>query len=248
GAKSGAAWLAREQRLPIQTTRQRIRHARALRTLPEVEAAWAAGEIDRAHLITLLGVRTPRTKHQFDTDHTELLHSARTKGFVDFKRHCDLWEMLVDPDGAEQGADDDRAAREVHLAQSFGGMWFDRMTLDPVSGDIVHGTLAMIERELFESDWAEANERLGFEPMAMQLRRTPAQRRADALVEMATRARTAPPTANDPGPSSPCSSTTRPSPGRSSSSSTAPPSHRAPPPPGSTRPMSNGSCSTGPPA
>ncbi len=200
GAKSGAAWLAREQRLPIQTTRQRVRHARALRTLPAVEAAWVAGEIDRAHLITLLGARTPRTKHQFDTDHKELLDSARTRGFVDFKRHCDLWEALVDPDGAEQGADDDRTAREVHLSQSFGGMWFGRMTLDPIPGDIVHGTLAMIERELFDADWADAKERLGRDPLVVDLARTPAQRRADALVEMATRARTAPPDGKRPRP------------------------------------------------
>lgn len=200
GAKSGAAWLAREQRLPIQTTRQRIRHARALRTLPAVEDAWSAGEIDRTHLITLLGVRTPRTRHQFETDHPELLESARTRGFVDFKRHCDLWEMLADPDGAEQGAHDDRAAREVHLSQSFGGMWFGRMTLDPISGDIVHGTLALIERELFDADWANAKERLGRDPLIVDLQRTPAQRRADALVEMAARARTAPADGKRPRP------------------------------------------------
>ncbi|MGQ0430776.1 MAG: DUF222 domain-containing protein [Microthrixaceae bacterium] len=200
GARSGAAWLAREQRLPIQTTRQRIRHARALRTLPAVEAAWASGEIDRTHLITLLGVRTPRTREQFDTDHKLLLDSARTRGFVDFKRHCDLWEAFVDPDGAEQGADDDRAAREVHLSQSFGGMWFGRMTLDPISGDIVHGTLSMIERELFEADWAQAKERLGRDPLIVDLQRTPAQRRADALVEMAIRARTAPANGKRPRP------------------------------------------------
>ncbi|MGQ0433221.1 MAG: DUF222 domain-containing protein [Microthrixaceae bacterium] len=200
GAKSGAAWLAREQRLPIQTTRQRIRHARALRVLPAVEHAWASGDIDRIHLITLLGVRTPRTKEQFETDHKLLLDSARTRGFVDFKRHCDLWEAFVDPDGAEQGADDDRAAREVHLSQSFGGMWFGRMTLDPISGDIVHTTLSMIERELFEADWAQAKERLGRDPHVMDLARTPAQRRADALVEMATRARTAPADGKRPRP------------------------------------------------
>ncbi|MGQ0430989.1 MAG: DUF222 domain-containing protein [Microthrixaceae bacterium] len=200
GAKSGAAWLTREQRLPIQTTRQRIRHARALRTLPAVEGAWASGEIDRTHLITLLGVRTPRTKAQFETDHKALLDSARTRGFVDFKRHCDLWEAFVDPDGAEQGADDDRAAREVHLSQSFGGMWFGRMTLDPISGDIVHGTLSMIERQLFEADWAEAKARFGRDPLIVDLQRTPAQRRADALVEMATRARTAPADGKRPRP------------------------------------------------
>ncbi|MGQ0433944.1 MAG: DUF222 domain-containing protein [Microthrixaceae bacterium] len=200
GAKSGAAWLAREQRLPIQTTRQRIRHARALRSLPAAEAAWAAGEIDRTHLVTMLGVRTPRTNEPFETDYKELLDSARTRGFVDFKRHCDLWEQLVDPDGAEQGADDDRAAREVHLSQSFGGMWFGRLTLDPVSGDIVHITLAMIERELFDTDWAQAKERLGRDPLIVDLARTPAQRRADALVEMATRARTAPADGKRPRP------------------------------------------------
>ena len=63
GREVGAAWLAREQRLPIQVTRQRIRHARALRTLPEVEEAWAAGEIDRTHVTTMLAKRTPRTEH-----------------------------------------------------------------------------------------------------------------------------------------------------------------------------------------
>lgn len=200
GAKSGAAWLARMQRLPIQTTRQRIRHARALRSLPAVESAWVDGEVDRTHLVTMLGKRRPRTEGAFETDHKGLLESARTRGFVDFKRHCDLWEMLVDPDGAEQGADGDRAARELHLSQSFGGIWFGRMTLDPISGELVHTTLALVERELFDVDWAEAKERLGHDPLIVDLQRTPAQRRADALVEMATRARTAPAGGKRPAP------------------------------------------------
>ncbi len=200
GAKTGAAWLARQQRIPIQTARQRIRHARALRTLPEVASAWSAGEIDRPHLITLLGVRTARTAEAFEHEHKELLDVARTRGFVDFKRRCDLWEALVDPDGAEQGADDGKAAREVHLSQSFGGMWFGRTTLDPVSGTIVHDTLAAIEQDMFKADWAEAKERLGRDPLVLELRRTPAQRRADALVEMAIRARTVPAGGRRPAP------------------------------------------------
>jgi hypothetical protein len=200
GAKTGAAWLAWKQRVPIQVARQRLRHARALRTLPAVEDAWATGDIDRSHLTTLLGARTSRTADAFDDDHERLLDLARHHGFVDFKRACDHWEMAADPDGAEQGADADRAAREVHLAQSFGGMWFGRATLDPVSGEIVDRTLRMIERELFEADWAEARERLGREPTILDLRRTPAQRRADALVEMAARARTAPSDGRRPAP------------------------------------------------
>jgi hypothetical protein len=200
GAKTGAAWLIRRQRLPIQVARQRIRHARALRTLPAVEDAWAKGEIDRSHLVTLLGARTPRTKDAFARDHEMLLDAARTVAFDDFKRHCDRWAAIVDLDGAEQGADADRAAREVYLSRSYGGMWFGRMTLDPVSGDIVNTTLSMIERELFDADWAAAKEFLGREPLVTDLARTPSQRRADALVEMATRARTAPPDGRRPAP------------------------------------------------
>ena len=200
GAKTGAAWLAWRQHLPISEARRRIRHARAMRSLPDVERAWAAGEIDRTHVITLLGVRTPRTKEAFDTDHKVLLDAARTLGFVAFKRRCDLWEMTVDHDGPEKGADEDRAARELHLSQSFGGMWFGRMTLDPISGAIVNESLMSIEKELFERDWSSAKERLGRDPLIMELDRTPAQRRADALVEMATRARTAPPDGRRPAP------------------------------------------------
>jgi hypothetical protein len=200
GAKTGAAWLAWTQRVPIQVARHRLRHARALRTLPALEDAWASGDLDRSHLTTLLGARTTRTAAAFDADHERLVDLARTNGFVDFKRACDRWEQIVDPDGAEQGAEGDRNARELHLSQSFGGMWFGRATLDPVSGTIVDTTLRLIERELFEADWAEAKARLDREPTVLDLARTPAQRRADALVEMATRARTAPPGGRRPAP------------------------------------------------
>lgn len=200
GAKTGAAWLAWRQRIPIQVARQRLRHARALRDLPEVEAAWADGDIDRSHLTTLLGVCTARTQAAFTDEHGVLLDAARVQGFVDFKRTCDRWERIVDPDGAEQGAAERRAARELHLAQSFGGMWFGQLTLDPVSGVIVEGTLSGIERTLFEQDWAQATDRLGRDPLVGELARTPAQRRADALVEMATLARTAPTDGRRPAP------------------------------------------------
>jgi hypothetical protein len=200
GARSGAAWLAWKQRLPIGVARQRIRHARAMRDLPAVEEAWRNGEIDRAHVTTLLGVRTARTRAAFEHDHERLLDAARSTWFVNFKAQCDRWEMLVDADGAEQDAGDDLAAREVHLSRSFQGMWFGRMTMDPLSGEIVHATLEMIERELFEAEWATAKERLGREPTVLDLGRTPAQRRADALVEMATRARTEPKGGRRPAP------------------------------------------------
>ncbi len=200
GAKTAAAWLAWKEHLPISVARQRLRHARALRTLPAVEDAWAQGEIDRSQLTTLLAARTPRSAEVFDREHKALLDVARERSFTDLKRACELFTQIVDPDGAEQHAEQDRAGRELHLAESFDGMWFGRMTLDPVSGEIVATTLRLIERELFAADWAAAKQRLGHDPLIVDLDRTPAQRRADALVEMSTRARTAPADGRRPAP------------------------------------------------
>jgi hypothetical protein len=201
GAKTAAAWLSWKQQIPIETARTRLRHARAVRDLPSVDAAWADGEIDRAHITTLLGVRNPRTREVFERDHEDLLELAREHSFTSFKRACDHWSLAADPDGAERDADDDVAARELHLNESIGGMWFGRLTLDPVNGTIVDTTLRMIEQELFERDWAAAKDRLGGRmPTIADLDRSPGQRRADALVEMATRARTAPIGGRRPAP------------------------------------------------
>jgi hypothetical protein len=72
--------------------------------------------------------------------------------------------------------------------------------LDPISGAIVDGALKKIEKELFESDWAEAKERVGDVVGGSDLARSPAQRRADALVEMARRSLAVAPGARLPAP------------------------------------------------
>lgn len=200
GAKSGAAWLAWKQHIPIQLARQRLRHARALRSLPAIAEAWAAGDIDRAHVGTLLGLRNARTAGAFDEQHQQLLDHARRLGFRDFRAVCDYWRMAADPDGAEQDAQHQRDARDMHLSQSIDGMWFGRLVLDPISGEILDSTLRAIETELFEADWAEARARLGTRPSLGDLARSPGQRRADALVEMATRALSTAPGARRPAP------------------------------------------------
>jgi hypothetical protein len=64
----------------------------------------------------------------------------------------------------------------------------------------VNGALEGIERELFAADWAAAKEIHGDATTAAHLARTSAQRRHDALVEMATRALTAPADGKRPAP------------------------------------------------
>jgi hypothetical protein len=60
--------------------------------------------------------------------------------------------------------------------------------LDAVGGAIVKAELDRLERAMFESDWAEAKAANGgATPHLFHLRRSAAQRRADALEEMARR-------------------------------------------------------------
>src|SRR5690606_16239940 len=72
--------------------------------------------------------------------------------------------------------------------------------LTPLAAAAVGEALGRIEDELFATDWAEARERHGDAASAALLARTRAQRRHDALVEMAHRAMTAPADGKRPRP------------------------------------------------
>jgi hypothetical protein len=65
---------------------------------------------------------------------------------------------------------------------------------------VVDNALRRIEAELFDADWAEARERRGEAAGVADLGRTAAQRRADAVVEMARRAGAVPEGARRPEP------------------------------------------------
>jgi hypothetical protein len=199
-ARSAASWLAHRTRMPHAAAQRQVRLGRCLRDMPGADAAWASGEIGAAHVSALSRARTPATAEVYERDETVLVDKARTMRFDDFTRVVAYWSQGADPDGAEVDARNVRAQRQVHLSRTFGGAWVGDVLLDPIAGSIVYDTLHGIEKELFEADWAAARERLGREPAVFELDRTPAQRRADALVEMATRARTAPKNGRRPAP------------------------------------------------
>ena len=110
------------------------------------------------------------------------------------------WKQLPTPTGPSEPREARLAARDVYLEKSFDGMWLGHMTLDPLSGAAVSEELCRLEQELFEADWARGQRRPGQRATVSDLARTPAQRRSDALVEMATRSRTAPAEGRRPVP------------------------------------------------
>jgi hypothetical protein len=200
GAKTAASWLASRCRVSRRTAKRRVRLGRTLRHLPECAQAWRDGAIGVDQAQAIASARRHRTESSMARDEAMLVAQAKEMGFEDFNRALDYWEQLADPDGAEACDEERKASRDVFLESSLGGMWLGQMTLDPVSGSIVSNELNRLEHQLFEADWAQAKEHLGHTARIDELARTSGQRRADALVEMATRSRTAPADGIRPAP------------------------------------------------
>ncbi|HVF32995.1 MAG TPA: DUF222 domain-containing protein [Acidimicrobiales bacterium] len=200
GARSGAAALSTRTREPKAECGSRLWLERSLRSLPVARAAWRAGDLTIAHVRLLARARNQRTAVDLERDEAMLVHQAMTLSFADFARALEYWTMHADPDGADQSDVERRARRRVSLDRTLSGTWSGSMLLDPISGEIVSEELFRLERALFEADWAEATERLGREPVVVELARTSDQRRADALVEMARRSATAPADGKAPPP------------------------------------------------
>ena len=200
GARSAAAWITTRCHLPSASAQRRVRLGRELRHLAVVEAAWLAGDITASHVDVLAAARTPATAECFARDEQTLVDAAAQLRFRPFQRAVAYWSQLADPDGVEHTARDGYDTRRLHLSQSFNGAWFLDGCLDPVGGTAFATGLNRIEQELFEADWADARDRLGDQATASDLARTPAQRRADAAVEMARRAGAVPADARMPEP------------------------------------------------
>jgi hypothetical protein len=200
GYRSTVAWLGDRCRVPGRQARAEVRLARRLRTMPETAAALAHGEISEAHAQRLGSLNAGRTAHAFGEAEETLVGHARSMRWVEFERVCAYWRQVVDPDGAEDRAGLDAARRRVDVFEGLDGTGTLDGILTPVGRATVAEALKRIEQDLFEADWREARTRLGDGASAADMERTPAQRRHDALVEMANRAMTAPKAGKRPRP------------------------------------------------
>jgi hypothetical protein len=200
GAHTASAWIATRCRLPQVATRQELHLGRVVRAMPAVEQAWLAGELSAHHVRVFARARTPRTAATFARDEEVLCAHAVNLPFRHLVGLVRYWQYRADPDGAEDQAAKDLDDRRFHHSKSFEGQWLADGVFDAVGGAIIDQQLGHIEQELFDADWAQTKQRLDREPSPAELPRTPAQRRADALVEMARRAGAVPAGARLPEP------------------------------------------------
>lgn len=200
GSRSAATWMSRHCRAPGEAARDEVRLARRLHTMPETARALAAGEVTAHHARRLAAINRPELAATFAESEPLLVDHARTLHWAGFVRSVSYWRQLAEPDCVEEGAARDEAQRRVHLSGGLGGTGLLHGVLTPLANATVGAALDRIEGELFAADWAEARDRLGATATSTDLARTPAQRRHDALVEMAERATTAPASGLRPRP------------------------------------------------
>jgi uncharacterized protein DUF222 len=190
GAKTAAAWLKKSCRLPGTEAKALVRRGRAVRNRSELALAWSSGRLGAAQVEVISHLDTRATAAAFDRDIDMLIDQAARLPFSDFEKVAAYWFQMADPDGADEAGEERRSRRHLDLDRTFGGMYVGRLVLDPISGDIVSRELERLESVLFEEEWAKAKADLGRDPLLSELGREPGQRRADALVEMATRSQT----------------------------------------------------------
>jgi Domain of unknown function (DUF222) len=174
--------------------------ARKLRSMPATAAALADGTITEPHARRLA---FSAIRPEFADAEAFLIRKAKVLSFTDWERAVSYWEQVVDE--ARRGDDPDppdprEVNRSLHLSKTLDGMGRLDGWLDPVGAGDVKEALRRIEREFFKADWALAKETYGDKITVDALWRTPAQRRADALVEMARRSVTAPKDGKRPRP------------------------------------------------
>ena len=182
GAQTAAAWITHRCRVPHGKARHDVVVARSLRRLPSAAAALSDGDIVESHVAALVRHHTnARTAEALEQDEHVLVAEAKRLPFRLFSTVLAYWAQRVDPDGTDDDAEARRGRRRLHLSRTFDGMWMLDGLLDPVSGTAVDNALREVMGDPVEGV-------------------APAQRRADALVELAERAVATPPGARRRAP------------------------------------------------
>jgi hypothetical protein len=171
GFGSTTGWLAAHSGDPHGICRVRVMVARALGHMPLVRRAFETGELSepRVRALTRAYDTNPET---FTRDEKLLSSHARRLGASGFRRAVAYWCRLADTEGHLRDHDKAHRDRRLHASVTWGGSVKLDGLLDPESG----ATLITALRSLTDPTQLDPEDH-----------RTPAQRRADALIELARR-------------------------------------------------------------
>ncbi len=179
GAERGASapstqgWLRATTRMSPAAAGQRVRTARALHQGPLVAtaAALAAGEVSYAHAAVLADATHDLPPAKVAEAEGVLVDAARRLDPARLHRLAGHLRDVLDPQGSEERGRARLERRGLWLAATFDGMVAVNGLLDPDAGEAARAALAPLARPTGPDD-----------------ERSAAQRRADALGELARQA------------------------------------------------------------
>jgi hypothetical protein len=184
GQRSAGSWITARTELSGAHAGAVARTARAVRSTPTVEAAWASGRIGTAKVTALTRAREvhPGLFAECEAalvDEVEPLtvkqaeqHLARWSAAAEATREAQSAEDAgEDPDAAT--ADDPMAANSLHLSQTLDGRWVSDGDYDPVTGAERHNAIAARIDAKFTAGTYRSDDGM-----------TPAQRRAECEHEL----------------------------------------------------------------
>lgn len=228
GSKSAAHRLARELRSSVTSRRHDMWRARRLDHMARSVQAVLDGRLSLDLFDLLVSINSPSRRAWFDRDEQLLIDTCAELAYLDAVKAVRYWanraddasdaerssqrtdapppptpEAGADPSSSEESSSEDPAADEpagdasvpstddvsrLYASRTMDDVLELRGTFGPIDGTIVERELARLTELIREAD-----EQAG-------IVRTPAQRRAAALVEMATRSATAPADGRRPAP------------------------------------------------
>jgi hypothetical protein len=173
GYLSAPAWLTDRFGLGVGAAKAQVRVATALQEMPEVREAFLDGQLTSS-AVRLLADAHADHPEAFAGQERALVDAAQTRGTDELRRVVADWCRAVDAEQSLEAMARLRAKRRIDVWPTVTGMVRVEGELDPEGGEAVLTALqAMVDADLRASGGNDL--------------RTPAQRRADALSELAHR-------------------------------------------------------------
>lgn len=173
GRRTVAAVVAANTNANPKPLRADLRVGAWLQGLPVIAEAFAAGLIGRGHVDAIRRVENPRTQYQLSAAQEYLVEAAIGCDWNEFQAVLRYWELAFDPDGKEPK--EQVEGRSCSYGKQADGTVRGRFNLDPLAGHAFITALEQQVQRLFRDDTETGSNR------------SATQRRADALVELATK-------------------------------------------------------------
>lgn len=186
GYRTSKQWCVDRLAMSGREAAATLKLGRMLIEMPTVAEHWSAGRLGAEHARVVSSACTEDTRDQFAEWESWLADRAIELDHRRLQIAVKRWKLRADPDGDEP--DRIERDRDAHVSETFQGTVVADAVLPAIGGATFKAVFDRLVDELFKHDWADAKTRLGRDPGAHELTRSHAQRRADALVEMAVRA------------------------------------------------------------